>query len=72
MYGTTEWPEETRPPERNHPITVDDLSYDQNATTENVALVPIDAGHFTTLSGWNFPSSDWEYAFGEFKAQYGD
>lgn len=67
-----EWGEETKPPVRNHPISVDDSNYDKNATIEHIALVPIDAAHFTALSGWNYPSSDWRYAYAQFQARYGD
>lgn len=60
------------PVEYGHPVTVTASDIPPGTTTENVAIVEMRGRRFTSLSGNDFPISDWTAAFEVVRERYGD
>lgn len=60
------------PIEYGHPVTVADSDVPAGLTTENVAVVEMRGRRFRSLTGNDFPLTDWVNAFSVVKDRYGD
>ncbi len=60
------------PIEYGHPVTVTNADVPVGLTAENVAVVEMAGARFRSLSGNDFPLSDWIAAFDVVKTRYGD
>ena len=60
------------PLEYGHPVTVTNADIPAGLTTENVAVIEMRGSRFRSLSGNDFPLSNWVDAFAEVKDRYGD
>ena len=60
------------PIEYGHPVTVTNADIPAGLTTENVAVIEMRGSRFSSLTGNDFPISDWTSAFSVLKQRYGD
>jgi hypothetical protein len=60
------------PIEYGHPVTVTNADVPAGLTTENVSVVEMGRRRFASLSGNDFPLTDWVAAFDVLKSRYGD
>jgi hypothetical protein len=60
------------PIELGHPVTVTRADVPADLTTENVAVVEVARGRFSSLTGNDFPLEDWVAALEVVRARYGD
>lgn len=61
-----------QPIEYGHPVTVTNSDVPSGLTTENVAVVQLGGSRFSSLSGSDFPITDWRAAFNIVQDRYGD